>query len=101
MVEVVEDLSRASDDFPMERDCAGCGSKLRIDLSDLEYSKWKVGGYWFDDSAVVKGLYTFKCPACGMEANGNEVDESLVPVGTRQDLQAAYRARKAAGEPII
>lgn len=101
MPRLIEDRSRVSDDFPCEVECSSCNSKLLIDLADLEYSRWKVGGYWFDDSAVIEAKYTFKCPACGAEANGNEFPEVMIPVGTRQDLQEAYRARKAAGEPII
>jgi hypothetical protein len=98
-MKVLKDLARNSRNFPRKERCSSCKSKLEVEVADLEYSKWKVGGYWFAGTEQIKVMYTFTCPACSYQCN--PVDEHLIPVGCRQDLQAVYRERKAAGEPII
>lgn len=83
--------------------CGKCGSAFEIESGDVEYGKWKVGGYWFDGSELVEVHYSAKCPACDHEANfidGREADLNI-PQGFKQDAQARYAERKAAGESII
>jgi hypothetical protein len=93
-MKVLEDKTR--DAWPIQRVCASeaCHSTLLIDLEDLEYSRWKVSGYHFAGTAVIEGKYTFECGACGLVANGNEVDEALIPLNHQQRLQREYRARR-------
>lgn len=76
--------------WPLRKVCAGCGSGLRIELSDLSFSSWKVSGYHFCGTAECEWKYTFACPVCGVEANGNEVPEDTVPLDTRTILKTAY-----------
>jgi hypothetical protein len=97
-VRIIEDLSRTSPNFPLSATCTKCASIVEVELSDVEYDRYKTGGYWFNDTAVVEGRFTFDCAACG---HANQVDATLIPVGSQQDMKAAYRARKDAGEPIV
>jgi Zn finger protein HypA/HybF involved in hydrogenase expression len=99
VAEVVEDRSRVNDNYPCELSCERCKSKVRVDLSDLEFGRWKVGGYWFAGTEIIEDKFTWECPACGHQSN--EVDRDSIPVGTRDDLVAAYREKKASGAPII
>jgi hypothetical protein len=92
MVEVVRD--RLREIWPLDVNCAKCQSDLKIELTDLRYGGWKVSGYHFDGTAVIKYLYTFRCPCCGTEANGNEVDPHAIPDEVRQTLQTAERERR-------
>ena len=100
MSEIIEDRARTSLQFyPAELRCEKCESLIKVELSDLEYGRWKVRGYWFNDSAVIEGHISWACPACGH--GGNFVDANTVPVGTRIDLTDAYIKRKAEGAPIV
>lgn len=83
--EVLDDALASA--WPLTVKCRGCKSKLCVALSDLRHGSWKVSGHHFDGSAVCEDKYTFSCPVCGLEANGNEVAEDRVPLETRKALQ--------------
>jgi len=87
VTEVLRDELSAS--WPREVTCTGCNAGLRIDLDDLEFGRWKVNGYHFDGSAVCEGKYTFRCPVCGRQANGNEVSAEEIPYNHRVRIVVA------------
>src|SRR5919108_6363732 len=97
-MQIINDLSRTSPHFPLTADCERCQSTLSVELTDVEFGRWKVGGYWFAGTEQIEERYTFDCAACG---HANQVDPELIAVGSKQDMLAAYRAKKAAGAPII
>lgn len=100
MAEVLEDRARTSDLWPMELHCKRCDSKIRVELGDLTYDRWKVGGYWFAGTEEIEDHFTYPCPACGHAFN--PVERTLIPPGIQDDLMADYRRRKEApGSTII
>lgn len=99
MSKIIEDRARTSGKWPMDVTCNRCESKLLIELSDLSYDGWKVGGYWFNGTEEIEHCFTFECPACGHAFN--KIEDDLIPVGIQDDLIADYNRRKAEGRPIV
>lgn len=92
-VKVVTD--KLSVRWPLPVTCVQCESMLELDYADLRYGSWKVSGYFFDGSAACELKYTFACPVCGLEANGNEIDSELIPAAQRRILQEHRRHMNA------
>lgn len=79
--------------WPRRQSCASCRSSLEIHLADLRYAVWKVSGYYFAETAKEEPKFTFVCPICGCEANGNEVPTADIPIEVQQRLKSAYVER--------
>jgi hypothetical protein len=92
MAEVVEDKSRTSPDFPRTETCGGCKSKIRVDLGDLKFERWKTGGYWFAGTETIEDVWCWYCPACN--SGYNRLRNIFVPVLVRNEAVDEYRERK-------
>ena len=69
--------------WPRKVKCKRCKAKLELALEDVDYDSWKVSGYHFNGTAVSEWKYTFRCPECGHDGNGNEIPESEIPYSHR------------------
>lgn len=57
-------LHRPSHQWSHENECDKCKSVTLYDHDDLDYDRFKISGYWFDDSAVCEDRYFLECPVC-------------------------------------